>query len=193
MVGLVRKWEIKKPDVFRLATNIHKKIVEFTFLICIVSFKGTEILEIMNIRIPYNEEFTNKLGLALYVFAYYEGTIIDILSFIDHEFRLEYYRKSSLTSGQLKNRFENYLSDNLEIVGLLECYENFKNSIDLRNSLIHAHPATDSDGEIILNYQTKFKKVIHDYKWTFSEIDNFINTINDYEILAAKVLDEIRK
>ncbi len=147
----------------------------------------------MNIRIPYNEEYTKKLGLALYIFAYYEGTIVDILSYIDNEFRLEYYRKCSLTSGQLKNKFKNYLSYNLKIDGLLECYENFRNSIDWRNSLIHAHPATDCDGEIILNYQTNLKKLIHDHKWTYSEIDNFINTINKYEISAAEVLDKIRK
>lgn len=146
----------------------------------------------INVRIPFQDVYIYLLGVATYCFSYYEGTIVDILSVIDKDFRQKYYRKSAMTSGQLAQQFKDYLPHHLDIIGLSECHSDFAKMVDIRNRLIHGHPITDPIEGQILNYQASIKKEICDYKWTSNRIIDFILEIDSCESTAAQLLDRLR-
>lgn len=147
----------------------------------------------MDTCIPMQDEYVNLLGKAVYSFAYYEGTIVDILSYLDVNFRQRYYREWALTAGNLKNKFKEILNNQQKyILELNQCLNDFSDLIDKRNRLIHSHPITDKEDGQILNYQADVKKSIHDFKWKKDEVIEFIKEINDRERVASELLEKLR-
>lgn len=142
---------------------------------------------IKDIRIPMSIEYIEYLGCAIYSFTYYEGIIVDILSCVDDNFRNLYYRKLSLSSGQLKNEFKKRIniSSNIYKEKLQECFNDFSYLISKRNRLVHAQPIA---GEILL-YQADTDKNIHDFIWEKKDIKTFIFEIEEKQKYAAALLD----
>jgi len=149
-------------------------------------------------RIPVNDDYAALVGKAVYVFAYYEWTIIWITEHLSAGFVQEYSRESVMTSGRVKMKFEDAIQ-NLESMPegvteeeLVECKELFSQLIDKRNALIHAHPCTDNDGSQILAYQTKITKPIPDMKWPVSEVNSIISEFDSAGCIASGLLDRLR-
>jgi len=150
-------------------------------------------------RIPVNDEYAVLVGKAVYVFAYYEWTIIWIIEFLEPGFVMKYSRERTITSGGVKNKFQKTI-DALHTVPkgitkneLKECLNKFSHLIVKRNALIHAHPGTDSDGSQILSYQTQPSKPLPDMKWPSSEVKKIISEIDKIGCEASSTLDKIRK
>jgi len=53
-------------------------------------------------RIPVKDEYAALIGKAIYIFAYYEWTIIWIIEFLESGFVREYSREKIMTSGNVK-------------------------------------------------------------------------------------------
>jgi hypothetical protein len=139
-----------------------------------------------------DNNYTELLGKAVYAFAYYEWTIIYIITYLKKGFVSEYCRgKRSLTSGDILKKLESLLKDKPN-QSLMNCRNNFSLLIEERNALIHAHPCTSKDGEQLLNYQGSIKKMIHDFEWNIETIKEFIKKVDNAEIEAAKILDSFR-
>ena len=62
----------------------------------------------MNTRVPFGARYVKLVGTAVYLFSYYEWTIIYILERLQPGFVAEYSRehKRGMTSGQVRDRFE---------------------------------------------------------------------------------------
>ena len=151
-------------------------------------------------RIPVNDEYAAHLGKAVYVFAYYEWTIIYIIDYLKNGFVSEYSRgKHPKTSGvvaqDLKSAIDKNSISSLSISksDLETCHQKFSVLKDKRNALIHAHPITDKDGSQILSYQTNSSKAISDIKWPQEEIKHLIQEIDKEAVKAGDILDKIRK
>jgi len=150
-------------------------------------------------RIPVNDEYADLVGKAVYVFAYYEWTIIWIIEFLEPGFVNEYSRETTITSGGVKRKFRetinalNTIPNGITKDELGECLNKFSELIIKRNALIHAHPITDSDGSQILSYQTQPSKPLPDMKWPSSEVDKIISAIDKIGCEASTILDKIRK
>ncbi len=149
-------------------------------------------------RIPVNDEYAALVGKAVYVFAYYEWTIIWIIEFLESGFVREYSREKTMTSGSVKNRFKKTIDSLHTIPGgvtgneLRECLSKFSDLIIKRNALIHAHPITDSDGSQILSFQTQPSKPLPDMKWPSSEVEKVICEIDKIGCEASLILENIR-
>ena len=127
----------------------------------------------MNICVPYDKEYTDLLGLAVYSFEYYEGMIVDVISYYEPDFRTEYDRRKAMASSKLADKFETCKKyDQLE-----KYIEDFSSLVDRRNQLFHAHPVTH-DGNQILNYQVNTDWEVCDFLWTKDELQSFLLTIN---------------
>lgn len=131
-------------------------------------------------RVPVDDSYVALVGKAVYVFAYYEWTIIYIIEYLRSGFVGQYSRGKPLTSGNVKDEFRNTI-DNLPlsfqkvpVSDLQKICDEFDKLIVKRNALIHAHPATDSDGAQILAYQTKTTKPLPDMKWPKTEVESII-------------------
>jgi len=118
-------------------------------------------------RIPVNDEYAALVGKAVYVFAYYEWTIIWIIEFLESGFVREYSRETIITSGGVKSRFQKTI-DALHTIPngitkneLRECLKKFSDLIVKRNALIHAHPSLTVMGlkscPIKLNHQSHYQ------------------------------------
>lgn len=150
-------------------------------------------------RIPVNDDYATLVGKAVYVFAYYEWTIIWIIEFLEAGFVHEYSRGKPITSGGVKSRFKTAINtlqasqNKVSPTELNSCFSTFSKLIEKRNALIHAHPCTDIDGAQILAYQTQTSKPIPDMKWPNSEVEKIISEIDKAACEAAVVLDKLRK
>ena len=131
-------------------------------------------------RIPVNDEYVALVGKAVYVFAYYEWTIIWIIEYLEPGFVSEYSRGKPITSGGdrgVKGRLKSAIDspkdtlENSTIEELKSCLATFSLLIEKRNALIHAHPCTDNDDAQILVYQTQTSKSLPDMKWPSAEVE----------------------
>lgn len=151
-------------------------------------------------RIPVNDNYAALVGKAVYVFAYYEWTIIYIIEKLEVGFASEYSRpkKGVYTSGIVKKKLEDTIkSTMLPIKGvdkqmLDKCLSTFNDLIEKRNALIHAHPITAKDGSQILSYQAKSSKPISDKIWPINEVEKLIVDIDNAAVEAGLILDLIR-
>jgi len=138
-------------------------------------------------RIPVDDEYAARIGKAVYVFAYYEWTIIYLTDHLkpSEKFVRKYSRgKENHTSRKVLKAFrkahekpEVALSKDVRKM-LKECAEDFDDLIDSRNALVHAHPITDVSGEQILSFQSDTDKKVSDMKWTAAEVESFIEKVD---------------
>lgn len=149
-------------------------------------------------RVPVDDAYAALVGKAIYVFAYYEWTIIYVIDFLQSGFVHRYSRGKSMTSGNVKQKFQSTI-DNLvtstvrvSAAELQACCDEFDRLIAKRNALIHAHPCTDSDGSQILAYQTKITKPLPDIKWPRSKVEEIIREFDAAACSAGVLLDRLR-
>lgn len=144
-------------------------------------------------RIPHDESYTDLLGKAVYAFAYYEWTIIHIIECLQKGFAHTYSRERTMTSGKVSEYFSK-----IELAGrpleleIVKCRKDFEDLYKRRNTLIHAHPCTASDGSQILNYQAKLKYANYDVQWPTEKIGTFISDVDLAESHAADLLEKLR-
>lgn len=97
-----------------------------------------------------NDQYAALVGKAVYVFAYYEWTIIWIIQLLQNGFIGEYCRGKPMTSGTVLKRFRGVIDDpatnftQASKQELRDCANKFSDLVVQRNALIHAHPCTDS-------------------------------------------------
>lgn len=149
-------------------------------------------------RIPVDDEYAALVGKAVYIFAYYEWTIIYIIEYLESGFVGNYSRGKLMTSGAVLNKFKEVVA-NLTVLpnGIVQseldlCIVNFSDLIVKRNALIHAHPCTDKDGAQILTYQASPDKVLPDMKWPKNEVEKIISEIDEIACEASAILDKLR-
>ena len=149
-------------------------------------------------RVPVDDEYAAVVGKAVYVFAYYEWTIVYLIEYLKSGFVSWYSRGASLTSGNVRQEFQNAINAMVD-GGLVSradfqsCCDEFDRLIVKRNALIHAHPCTDSDGSQILSYQTKITKPLPDMKWPKHEVEAVIAEFDQAACSAGSVLDRTRQ
>ena len=148
----------------------------------------------MRIRVPFDDDYVKLLGIAVYLFSYYEWTIIWIVEVLEPGFLAEYLRKNPMTSGQVKCRFKGALASYAGDHGkeLRICSREFDGLVHRRNALIHAHPSTDVGGAQILNYQSKPTKPITDMKWTSDDINIFVEEVDTAFCRASDLLHGLK-
>lgn len=149
-------------------------------------------------RVPVDDSYAALVGKAIYVFAYYEWTIIYIINYLQAGFVHRYSRGKPMMSGNVKQEFQSTI-DNLgassvriSAAELQACCDDFDRLITKRNALIHAHPCTDSDGSQILAYQTKATKPLPDMKWPRPEVEAIIKEFDAAACSAGVLLDRLR-
>ncbi|MES2398527.1 MAG: hypothetical protein V4573_00970 [Pseudomonadota bacterium] len=148
--------------------------------------------------VPVDDTYVALVGKAVYVFAYYEWTLIYIIEYLRSGFVGEYSRGKPLTSGNVKDELQktiNSLSTSFHKVpvsNLQAVCDDFDKLIVKRNALIHAHPITDTDGAQILAYQTKITKPLPDMKWPKTELELIIATFDAAACQAGSILDHLR-
>ena len=131
----------------------------------------------MPIRVPFDPNYTALVGTAVYVFAYYEWAVIYLIQQFKPGFVVRYCRGAPMTSGQVKRELESILNDaaivytRVSCTELQTCCNLFASLIDKRNSLIHAHPITDTDDSQILNYQARVDRPLPDMKWPVAAVN----------------------
>ena len=149
-------------------------------------------------RVPVDDSYAALVGKAVYVFAFYEWTIIYSIECLQSGFVHKYSRDSSMTSGAVRQELQNTVSsplvsfDKVSQAELQACCDEFERLIIKRNALIHAHPVTDSDGSHILAYQTKTTKPLPDMKWPRSEVEAFIQEFDAAACRSGVILDSLR-
>lgn len=149
-------------------------------------------------RVPVDNSYAALVGKAVYVFAYYEWTIIYAIEYLQSGFVHKYSRGGSMTSSNLRQELQNTISSpfvsfaKVSQTELQACCDEFKKLIVKRNALIHAHPITDSDGSQILAYQTKITKSLPDMKWTRPEVEAIIQEFDAAACRAGVLLDRLR-
>lgn len=147
---------------------------------------------------PVDDTYVALIGKAVYVFAYYEWTIIHILDYLKKGFIIKYSRGASMTSGAINHAFQKTLGDStisftkVSQVELQECCDDFKRLIVKRNALIHAHPCTDVNGAQILYYQTEITKQLPDMKWSQAEVETVITEFDVAACSAGLLLERLR-
>ena len=137
----------------------------------------------MNIRVPFDEGYVRLVGIAVYLFAYYEWVIIYIVERLEPGFVAEYCRKRTMTSRAVYDRLKDALNQDtgghgVDKTAMECCRDEFDDLVGRRNALIHAHPITDIDGAQILNYQGKLSKPISDKEWRAEDIKGFIEEVD---------------
>ena len=149
-------------------------------------------------RVPVDDSYAALVGKAVYVFAYYEWTIIYVIDYLRSGFVSKYSRGGSMTSGNVRQELQDtinsheYHSTTVSKAELQACCDEFKKLIVKRNALIHAHPITDSDGSQILAYQTKVTKPLPDMKWPKAEVESIIQEFDVAACRAGALLDRLR-
>jgi hypothetical protein len=152
----------------------------------------------MTTRVPVDDQYAALVGKAVYVFAYYEWTIIWIIEHLEPGFVSSYSRGNPIMSRGVQKRLQDVINNPLTNFvktsrqELQACCDAFDSLIVKRNALIHAHPCTDTDGTQILAYQTKTSKPLPDMKWSKEEVIRIISEIDAAACNAAVVLDKIR-
>lgn len=149
-------------------------------------------------RVPVDDSYAALVGKAIYVFAYYEWTIIHIVNYLQAGFMHTYSRGNPMVSGKVKQEFQakidNFCASSVRVSAaeLQACCDDFDRLITKRNALIHAHPCTDSDGSQILAYQTKVTKPLPDMKWPRAEVEAIIQEFDAAACSAGVLLDRMR-
>jgi len=149
-------------------------------------------------RVPVDDTYTALIGKAVYVFAYYEWTIIYIINYLRSGFVSRYSRGDPMTSAKVRKELQNTINKSLALFAkvskaeLQACCDEFERLIVKRNALIHAHPITDEDGSQILAYQTKVTKPLPDLKWSKTEIESIIGEFDTAACAAGRLLDRLR-
>lgn len=149
-------------------------------------------------RVPVDDDYVALVGKAVYVFAYYEWSIIYIMEYLRSGFVSLYSRGSPMTSGAVRQELQATINSpqtsfaKVSQAELQACCDNFEQLIVKRNALIHAHPVTDSDGSQVLAYQTKVTKPLPDMKWPRPEVDNIIQEFDAAACTAGAILDRLR-
>ena len=149
-------------------------------------------------RVPVDDSYAALVGKAVYVFAYYEWTIIWIIQLLQSGFVGKYCRGSSMTSGAVRQELQNTIDNpatafsKISKQELQACCDEFDRLIVRRNALIHAHPCTDSDGAQILAYQTKITKPLPDMKWPKAEVEAIVLEFDRAACSAGVLLDKLR-
>lgn len=149
-------------------------------------------------RVPVDDSYAALVGKAVYVFAYYEWTIIYIVEYLQSGFVGEYSRGGSMTSGVVCRRFKKAIDSSsvpfaeVSKVELQACCDKFGDLIVKRNALIHAHPITDADDSQILAYQTATSRPLPDMKWPKSEVESAIHEFDAAACEAGGLLNRLR-
>jgi hypothetical protein len=149
-------------------------------------------------RVPVDDSYVALVGKAVYVFAYYEWTIIYVIDYLKSGFVTKYSRSGSMTSGNVRQELQNTIDSQfvsfakVSQAEMQACSDEFEKLIVKRNALIHAHPITDSDGSQILAYQTKITKPLPDMKWPRPEIEAIIQEFDAAACRAGVLLDRLR-
>ena len=151
----------------------------------------------MHIRVPFDKGYVRLVGIAVYLFAYYEWIIIYIVERLEPGFVAEYCREQTMTSRVVYNRLKQALNQDtgghgVDKTAMECCRDEFDVLIYKRNALIHAHPITDIDGTQIFNYQGKLSKPIPDKKWGTKDIKGFIEEIDAAACRANNLLHQFR-
>lgn len=150
-------------------------------------------------RVPYDSQYTALVGTAVYVFAYYEWTVVYLIEQFKPGFVGRYCRGAPMSSGPVKKRLEAVLADpqtGYTVVAKSEleaCAQEFARLIDKRNALIHAHPITDRDGSQILNYQASIDRPLPDMKWPIAEVESIIAEFDQAACSANELLHRLLK
>ena len=141
-------------------------------------------------RVPVDDSYAALVGKAVYIFAYYEWTIIWIIERLHREFLRRYSRGKPMTSGDVQREFQCVINNNATDLSkiskpeLQACCDEFARLIIKRNALIHTHPCTDSDGSQILTYQTATTRPLPDVKWPRSDVEAIILEFDRAEVRA---------
>jgi hypothetical protein len=149
-------------------------------------------------RVPVDDAYAALVGKAVYVFAYYEWTIIWIVELMQNGFVNAYSRGAPMTSGAVRQKLQALINDSstdftkISKTELQACCDEFESLIVRRNALIHAHPCTDSDGSQILSYQSKTTKPLPDMHWPSSEVEAIVSKIDHAACNAGTLLDKLR-
>lgn len=149
-------------------------------------------------RVPVDDSYAALVGKAVYVFAYYEWTIIYVIDYLRSGFVRKYSRGGSMTSGKVRQELQStinsykYHPSGVSKAELQACCDEFEKLIVKRNALIHAHPITDSDGSQILAYQTKVTKSLPDMKWPKADVESIIQEFDAAACHAGALLDRLR-
>ncbi len=149
-------------------------------------------------RVPVDDSYVALVGKAVYVFAYYEWTIIYIIEYLQSGFVHKYSRGRPLTSGGVRQELQDTINNQqrsfskVSAAELQACCDEFSALIVKRNALIHAHPITDADGSQILAYQTDVTKPLPDMKWPGIEVEAFAQEFDAAACRAGSLLDRLR-
>ena len=149
-------------------------------------------------RVPVDDSYAALVGKAVYVFAYYEWTIIYAIEYLRRGFVSKYSRGASMTSGNVRQVLQDTINNphvsfsKVSKQELQACCDEFESLIVKRNALMHAHPITDSDGSQILAYQTKITKPLPDMKWPKPEVESIIQEFDRAACSAGTLLDRLR-
>jgi hypothetical protein len=149
-------------------------------------------------RVPVDDSYAALVGKAVYVFAYYEWTIIYVIEYLRSGFVSKYSRGGSMTSGNVRQELQDTMNSpqvsfaKVSKAELQACCDEFERLIVKRNALIHAHPITDSDGSQILAYQTKITKPLPDMKWPKADVESIIREFDAAACIAGALLDRLR-
>jgi len=150
-------------------------------------------------RVPYDYQYTALVGVAVYVFAYYEWAVINLIEQFKPGFVDTYCRGAPMTSWSVKHELEVVLADpqtsyTVVVKSALEaCVQELARLIHKRNALIHAHPITDHDGSQILNYQARLDRPLPDMKWPVAEIEAIISEFDMAANSANELLHRLLK
>ena len=85
----------------------------------------------MTMRAPVDDEYAALVGKAVYVFAYYEWTIIWIVEHLEPGFVSSYSRGNPMTSGAVQKRLQDVINNSLTSFAkisrqkLQACYDTF--------------------------------------------------------------------
>ncbi len=155
-------------------------------------------IETMETRIPFSEAYVRLVGIAVYVFSYYEWQIIYIIDELKPGFVSEYSRSKILTSKGVYDKFSAALECGDALAPSLQkslacCQKTFNNFIPRRNALIHAHPVTDPMEGQILHYQTTPSRPISDLRWNQEEVETFIADVDKAACEANSLFYCIKK
>ena len=151
----------------------------------------------MKIRVPFDENYVSQIGKAVYLFSYYEWTIIYLVEQLQPGFVKSYSRGKPMTSGDVLKAFKkaikqapsDYYGNN---TAFWDCFNEFKRLKPKRDALVHAHPITDIDGSQILNYQGEPKKLISDLKWDKGKVCDFIRDVDAAACRAGELFYKLK-
>ena len=151
----------------------------------------------MNVRVPFDPDYIRLVGTAVYVFAYYEWTIIYIIELLSPGFVSEYSRQKKMTSGHVEKRLEALSkapgAREVDADALVRCSTDFSSLVPRRNALIHAHPITDAPtGAQLLNFQSLPSAPITDMKWTADAVKQFTRDVDEAAVRAGCLFDALR-